>query len=70
MHTMFNVMLVVVGFEAESGYPIGCIHLTITLWTAAILVIWKTYDKLNYEPLEEMNPSYPSVTQRMREGKE
>jgi hypothetical protein len=70
MHTMFNVMLVMVGFEAESGYPIGFIHLTITLWTAAILVIWKTYGKLNYEPLEEMIPSYPSVTQRIREGKE
>ena len=70
MHTMFNVMLVMVGFEAESGYPVGFIHLTITLWTAAILVIWKTYGKLSYEPLEEMIPSYPSVTQRMREGKE
>lgn len=70
MHTMFNVMFVMVGFEAESGYPIGFIHLTITLWTAAILVIWKTYGKLNYEPLEEMISSYPSVTQRIREGKE
>ncbi|WP_215113869.1 type II CAAX endopeptidase family protein [Exiguobacterium sp. s63] len=70
MHTMFNVMLVMVGFEAEGGYPIGFIHLTIILWTAAIIVIWKTYGKLNYEPLEEMLPSYPSVTRRLREGKE
>lgn len=70
MHTMFNVMLVMVGFEAESGYPIGFIHLTITLWTAAIIVIWKTYGKLNYEPLEEMIPSYPSVRRQIREGKE
>lgn len=70
MHTMFNVMLVMVGFEAEDGYPIGFIHLTIILWTAAIIVIWKTYGKLNYEPLEEMLPSYPSVTRRLREGKE
>lgn len=70
MHTMFNIMLVMVGFEAESGYPIGFIHLTITLWTAAIIVIWKTYGKLNYEPLEEMIPSYPSVRRQIREGKE
>ena len=70
MHTMFNVMFVMVGFEAEEGYPIGLIHLMITLWTAAILVLWKTYGKLNYEPLEEMIPSYPSVMHRIREGKE
>ena len=70
MHTMFNVMLVMVGFDVEDGYPIGFIHLTITLWTVVILVIWKTYGKLNYEPLEEMIPTYPSVTHRIREGKE
>ncbi|MEJ6529066.1 CPBP family intramembrane glutamic endopeptidase [Exiguobacterium sp. USCH10] len=70
MHTMFNVMFVMVGFDAEEGYPIGLIHLMITLWTAAILVLWKTYGKLNYEPLEEFIPSYPSVTHRIREGKE
>lgn len=70
MHTMFNVMFVMVGFDAEQGYPIGLIHLMITLWTAAILVLWKTYGKLNYEPLEEFIPSLPSVTHRIREGKE
>lgn len=70
MHTMFNVMFVMVGFDAEEGYPIGLIHLMITLWTAAILVLWKTYGKLNYEPLEEFIPSLPSVTHRIREGKE
>ncbi|MGA9468805.1 MAG: type II CAAX endopeptidase family protein [Exiguobacterium marinum] len=70
MHTMFNVMLVMVGFDVEDGYPIGFVHLTITLWTVVILVIWKTYGKLNYEPLEEMIPTYPSVTHRIREGKE
>lgn len=70
MHTMFNVMFVMVGFDAEEGYPIGLIHLMITLWTAAILVLWKTYGKLNYEPLEEFIPSLPSVTHQIREGKE
>ncbi|MCT4787154.1 CPBP family intramembrane glutamic endopeptidase [Exiguobacterium aestuarii] len=70
MHTMFNVMLVMTGLHAETGYPIGFIHLTITVLTAAIIIIWKTYGKLNYEPLEEFIPSYPSVTHRIREGKE
>ncbi|WP_214822398.1 MULTISPECIES: CPBP family intramembrane glutamic endopeptidase [unclassified Exiguobacterium] len=70
MHTMFNVMLFMTGLHAENGYPIGFIHLTITVLTAAIIIIWKTYGKLNYEPLEEFIPSYPSVTHRIREGKE
>lgn len=70
MHTIFNVMLVMLGLIGENEYPIGFIHLAIILFTAALLVTWKTFGKLRYEPIEEFMPSGSGVMSPVRGGKE
>lgn len=70
MHTMFNVMLVMLGLIGAGGYPIGFIHLAIVLFAAALVVTWRTFGQLRYEPLETIVPVPSSVMDVRGVGKD